>query len=40
MKEYTPHDILAVPEWKCFVRNPLNKANLHADIMFAFVKLN
>ena len=28
MKEYTPHDTLAVPEWKCFVRNPMNKANL------------
>lgn len=28
MKEYRPHDILAIPEWKNFVHNPLNKANL------------
>ncbi|KAJ8403227.1 hypothetical protein AAFF_G00354440 [Aldrovandia affinis] len=28
MKEYKPHDTLAIPEWKGFVHNPLNKANL------------
>ncbi|XP_061566210.1 uncharacterized protein LOC133420532 [Cololabis saira] len=28
MKEYKPHDTLALPEWKGFVQNPLNKANL------------
>ena len=28
MKEYKPHDTLPLPEWKGFVQNPLNKANL------------
>jgi len=28
MKEYKPHDTLAVPKWKGFIYNPLNKANL------------
>ncbi|KAJ8399123.1 hypothetical protein AAFF_G00415020 [Aldrovandia affinis] len=28
MKEYKPHDTFAIPEWKGFVHNPLNKANL------------
>ncbi|XP_060776579.1 uncharacterized protein LOC132886053 [Neoarius graeffei] len=28
MKEYKPHDTLPVPEWKGFIHNPRNKANL------------
>ena len=28
MKEYKPHDTLPIPEWKGFIHNPLNKANL------------
>ena len=28
MKEYKPHDTLSVPEWKGFIHNPQNKANL------------
>lgn len=28
MKEYKPHDALPIPEWKGFIYNPLNKANL------------
>jgi len=28
MKEYKPHDTLSIPEWKGFVHNPQNKANL------------
>ena len=28
MKEYKPHDALAIPDWKDFVQNPANKANL------------
>ncbi len=28
MKEYKPHDTLAIPEWKGFVQNPLNEVNL------------
>lgn len=28
MKKYKPHDTLPIPEWKCFIHNPLNKANL------------
>ena len=28
MKEYTPYDTLNIPEWKAFVHNPMNKANL------------
>lgn len=28
LKEYRPHDTVAIPEWKGFVQNPLNKANL------------
>ena len=26
--EYIPHDSLAIPEWKGFIQNPQNKANL------------
>ncbi|CAM4331490.1 unnamed protein product [Leuciscus chuanchicus] len=28
MKEYKAHDTLPIPEWKGFIHNPLNKANL------------
>lgn len=28
MKDYKPHNSLALPEWKNFIRSPLNKANL------------
>jgi len=28
MTEYKPHDALAIPEWKSFIQNTLNKANL------------
>lgn len=28
MKEYEPHDTLAIPEWEVFSLNPMNKANL------------
>ena len=28
LKEYKPHDSLAIPEWKGFIQNPQNKANL------------
>ena len=28
MKEYKPHDSLVIPEWKAYVQNPQNKANL------------
>ena len=28
MREYKPHDMLAIPDWKSFVHNPLNKSNL------------
>ena len=28
MKEHKAHDTLPIPEWKGFIHNPLNKANL------------
>ena len=28
MKDYKPHDTLIIPEWKSYIYNPVNKANL------------
>ena len=46
MKKYKPHDTLPIPEWKGFIHNPLNKANLlnymgdaHLFLMVSFVIL-